>query len=124
MPGPGVAASKTAAARNKQNWPKSTMAQLRQTQGRKARESGEACPPVPSDGPPSQLRPPVANRRYGIRGAHGESERAADVQLGLVGGIGIAATVIYHQRLAAAMTARGEAKLDLTIVHGDIHELI
>jgi aspartate racemase len=43
---------------------------------------------------------------------------------GRVGGIGIAAAVIYYQRLAAAMTARGEAKLDLTIVHGDIHELI
>jgi aspartate racemase len=45
------------------------------------------------------------------------------VHLGLIGGIGVAATIVYYQRLAAAMTKRA-AKLDVTIVHGDIQELI
>lgn len=43
--------------------------------------------------------------------------------IGLIGGIGVAATLVYYQRLAAAVAARG-APLQLTIVHGDIHELI
>jgi aspartate racemase len=39
----------------------------------------------------------------------------------LIGGIGVAATVVYYQRLVAA---RGGGRLDLTIVHGDVQELI
>lgn len=45
------------------------------------------------------------------------------MHIGLIGGIGPAATVVYYQRLCAAMAARG-ARLDLTIVQADIHELI
>ncbi|MBE0552354.1 MAG: aspartate/glutamate racemase family protein [Rhodobacteraceae bacterium] len=45
------------------------------------------------------------------------------MHIGLIGGIGVAATVVYYQRLAAAAAQRG-ARLDLTIVHGDIQELI
>ena len=43
--------------------------------------------------------------------------------IGLIGGIGPAATVVYYQRLCAAVAARG-ARLELTIVQADIHELI
>lgn len=46
------------------------------------------------------------------------------MHLGLIGGIGVAATIVYYQRLAAAMAKRPPARLDLTIVHGDIQELI
>ncbi|HEV7260742.1 MAG TPA: aspartate/glutamate racemase family protein [Bosea sp. (in: a-proteobacteria)] len=46
------------------------------------------------------------------------------MHIGLIGGIGVAATVVYYQRLAAAAAERGVAKLELTIVHGDIQELI
>lgn len=42
------------------------------------------------------------------------------MHIGLIGGIGVAATVVYYQRLAAAVAG----KLALTIVHGDIQELI
>jgi aspartate racemase len=45
------------------------------------------------------------------------------MHIGLIGGIGPAATVVYYQRLCAAMAARG-APLDMTIVQADIHELI
>jgi aspartate racemase len=45
------------------------------------------------------------------------------MHIGLIGGIGVAATVVYYQRLTAAMEARG-APLRLTISHGDIHTLI
>lgn len=45
------------------------------------------------------------------------------MHIGLIGGIGPAATVVYYQRLCAAMAARGKP-LDLTLVHADIHELI
>lgn len=45
------------------------------------------------------------------------------VHIGLIGGIGPAATVVYYQRLCAAMAARG-APLELTIVQADIHTLI
>ncbi len=45
------------------------------------------------------------------------------MHIGLIGGIGVAATVVYYQRLTAAVAARG-GTLDLTIVHGDIQELI
>lgn len=46
------------------------------------------------------------------------------MHIGLIGGIGVAATVVYYQRLTAAAAARGVPRLDLTIVHGEIHELI
>ena len=45
------------------------------------------------------------------------------MHIGLIGGIGVAATVVYCQRLATATAARG-ARLNLTMVHGDIQELI
>jgi aspartate racemase len=45
------------------------------------------------------------------------------MHIGLIGGIGVAATIVYYQRLTAAVAERG-GRLDLTIVHGDIHELI
>lgn len=45
------------------------------------------------------------------------------MHIGLIGGIGPAATVVYYQRLCAAMAARG-APLELTLVQADIHELI
>ena len=46
------------------------------------------------------------------------------MHIGLIGGIGVAATIVYYQRLTAAVAKRQGAKLDLTIVHGDIQELI
>jgi aspartate/glutamate racemase len=45
------------------------------------------------------------------------------MHIGLIGGIGPAATVVYYQRLCDAMAAR-RARLELTIVQADIHELI
>jgi len=45
------------------------------------------------------------------------------MHIGLIGGIGVAATVVYYQRLVAAVEAKG-GTLDLTIVHADVHELI
>ncbi len=45
------------------------------------------------------------------------------MHLGLIGGIGPAATVVYYQRLCAAVAARG-GTLDLTIVQADIQTLI
>lgn len=45
------------------------------------------------------------------------------MHIGLIGGIGPAATVVYYQRLCASMAARGKP-LDLTLVQADIHELI
>ena len=45
------------------------------------------------------------------------------MHIGLIGGIGVAASVVYYQRLAAAMEAKG-AKLRMTLSHGDIHTLI
>jgi aspartate racemase len=45
------------------------------------------------------------------------------MHIGLIGGIGPAATVVYYQRLCAEMAARG-ARLELTIVQADIQELI
>ena len=44
--------------------------------------------------------------------------------MGLIGGIGVAASVVYYERLVAEAAARGLQKLDLTIAHGDIQELI
>ena len=46
------------------------------------------------------------------------------MHIGLIGGIGVAATVVYYQRLVAAVARREAGRLDLTIVHGDIQELI
>ncbi|MHA6263916.1 aspartate/glutamate racemase family protein [Arenibacterium sp. CAU 1754] len=45
------------------------------------------------------------------------------MHIGLIGGIGVAATIVYYQRLAAAMAARN-VPLDLTIVHADVYTLI
>lgn len=46
------------------------------------------------------------------------------MHIGLIGGIGVAATIVYYQRLVAAAAKRGSTRLQLTIVHGDIQELI
>jgi aspartate racemase len=45
------------------------------------------------------------------------------MHIGLIGGIGVAATVVYYKRLAAAVGDLG-GTLDLTIEHGDIQTLI
>lgn len=45
------------------------------------------------------------------------------MHIGLIGGIGVAATVVYYQRLTAAVGRLGGA-LELTIVHADVQELI
>lgn len=45
------------------------------------------------------------------------------MHIGLIGGIGVAATIVYYQRLTAAVADLG-GKLDLTISHGDIQPLI
>jgi len=45
------------------------------------------------------------------------------MHIGLIGGIGVAATVVYYQRLTAAVERLGHS-LELTIVHADVHELI
>lgn len=45
------------------------------------------------------------------------------MHIGLIGGIGVAATVVYYQRLTAAVQAMG-GKLELTMVHGDVQQLI
>lgn len=45
------------------------------------------------------------------------------MHIGLVGGIGVAASLVYYQRLVAATEAKG-ARLRLTLSHGDIQTLI
>lgn len=45
------------------------------------------------------------------------------LHIGLIGGIGVAATVVYYQRLTAAVDRLG-GRLELTIVHADVQELI
>ena len=45
------------------------------------------------------------------------------MHIGLIGGIGVAATVQYYQKLTAAVNRLG-GKLELTIVHADVQELI
>lgn len=45
------------------------------------------------------------------------------MHIGLIGGIGVAASVVYYQRLVAAMEAKG-ARLRMTLSHGDIQTLI
>ena len=47
----------------------------------------------------------------------------AHMHIGLIGGIGVAATVAYYQRPTAAVTRLG-GRLDLTIVHADVQDLI
>ena len=45
------------------------------------------------------------------------------MHIGLIGGIGVAATVVYYQRLMAAIAAKG-AKPEVTIVHAQAAELL
>ncbi|MDJ0630965.1 MAG: aspartate/glutamate racemase family protein [Rhodobacter sp.] len=45
------------------------------------------------------------------------------MHIGLIGGIGVAATLVYYQRLTAAVDRLG-GKLELTMVHADVHELL
>lgn len=44
------------------------------------------------------------------------------MHIGLIGGIGVAATLVYYARLTAAMAARGKP-LELTIVHAQVADL-
>jgi aspartate racemase len=48
---------------------------------------------------------------------------AGGLHIGLIGGIGVAATVVYYQRLTAAVARLG-GRLELTIVHADVQDLI
>ena len=45
------------------------------------------------------------------------------MHIGLIGGIGVAATVSYYERLTKEVAGRGQ-KLELTIVHADVQTLI
>jgi len=45
------------------------------------------------------------------------------MHIGLIGGIGVAATVVYYQRLTTRVARLGSS-LDLTIVHADVQELL
>lgn len=45
------------------------------------------------------------------------------MHIGLIGGIGVAATLVYYKRLTAAVAAKG-LPLELTIVHADAPTLI
>ncbi|EAQ46194.1 MAG: aspartate racemase [Roseobacter sp. MedPE-SW] len=45
------------------------------------------------------------------------------MHIGLIGGIGVAATVVYYQRLTAVMAARN-LPLQMTIVHADVQDLL
>ena len=45
------------------------------------------------------------------------------MHIGLIGGIGVAATVVYYQRLTAEMVRRG-ARLELTIAHAEVQDLV
>lgn len=45
------------------------------------------------------------------------------MHIGLIGGIGVAATVVYYQRLSATVAAAGRS-LDLTIVNADVQTLL
>lgn len=45
------------------------------------------------------------------------------MHIGLIGGIGVAASLVYYQRLAAAVEAKN-ARLRMTLSHGEIHTLI
>lgn len=45
------------------------------------------------------------------------------MHIGLIGGIGVAATVVYYQRLTARIAAMGKTA-DITIVHAEAQELL
>ena len=45
------------------------------------------------------------------------------MHIGLIGGIGVAATLVYYQRLTAAVAAGG-GRLDCTIVHAQVDDLV
>jgi aspartate racemase len=45
------------------------------------------------------------------------------LHIGLIGGIGVAATVVYYQRLTAAAKARG-GRLELTIAQAEVDDLV
>lgn len=45
------------------------------------------------------------------------------MHIGLIGGIGVAATLVYYQRLTARIAEMGETA-EITIVHADVQELI
>ena len=45
------------------------------------------------------------------------------LHIGLIGGIGVAATLVYYQRLTSAVTAMG-AQLECTIVHAQVSDLL
>ncbi|MEM7270544.1 MAG: aspartate/glutamate racemase family protein [Pseudomonadota bacterium] len=45
------------------------------------------------------------------------------MHIGLIGGIGVAATLVYYQRLTAAVAAKGVSP-ELTIVHADAQVLV
>ena len=45
------------------------------------------------------------------------------MHIGLIGGIGVAATVVYYQRLAASVDRIG-GTLECTIVHANVHDLV
>lgn len=45
------------------------------------------------------------------------------MHIGLIGGIGVAATLVYYQRLTARMAALG-ARLECTIVHAQVADLL
>lgn len=45
------------------------------------------------------------------------------MHIGLIGGIGVAATLVYYQRLTAAVAAM-DAQLECTIVHAQVNDLV
>lgn len=45
------------------------------------------------------------------------------MHIGLIGGIGVAATLVYYSRLVAAIEALG-AQADITIVHAQVQDLV
>jgi aspartate racemase len=45
------------------------------------------------------------------------------MHIGLIGGIGVAATLVYYRRLVAAIEAQG-AKAEITIVHAQVADLV
>lgn len=45
------------------------------------------------------------------------------MHIGLIGGIGVAATLVYYQRLTTAVTAMG-GRMECTIVHAQVQDLL
>ena len=72
---------------------------------------------------PALLRRGTARKRCEPGDAVSRDTSRAGLHIGLIGGIGVAATVVYYQRLTAAVERLG-GRLELTIVHADVHELI